>query len=260
MIYIKNVSFYYHKDKWIISNLSLKIATGTWNIIAGPEGSGKSTLAKLIKGMLKPQNGEVVFKSENVVGSDKVGYISGSDLGSVVGVTVLDDICFEMENLRVARSEMQARAKDALDWTELQGFEGRLTHTLSGGELQKLCLASVLASGAKILILDEAFSMLDVAAKRHIRTLISSLKEKLGLTIIEITNQARDIAFADMVIFLISGEEVHIFNSPDHFFSSGYAMRWTIPQGGAQSLLISIPDNDRSSIKMLLNSLNITFG
>ncbi|MGC8657861.1 MAG: energy-coupling factor ABC transporter ATP-binding protein [Desulfomonilaceae bacterium] len=258
MIHIKNLSFHYPNSKWVISNLNLEIARGTWNTIAGPVGSGKSTLAKLIKGIIQPQEGQVVFDSEISMGPEKIGYISGSDLGSVVGITVLDDICFGMENLCMTRNQMWARARNVLDWTGLLGLESRLTHTLSGGELQKLSLASTLASGANTLILDEAFSMLDAVARGAIRTLIVHLKRELALTIIEITNQARDISSRDPVIFLDCDKEIKIFKSGDQFLSSSDGIRWILPQGGVRSLLPSVSEKDRSRMKLLLNSLNIT--
>lgn len=257
MIYIDNISFHYHPDRWVFSNLSLTINHQTWNIVAGPEGSGKSTLAKLIKGILSPQIGKIYFSSKDNITSEEIGYISGDQCDSVVGVTVLDDICFGMENLCMSRREMHKRLEKVLAWTELQGYENRLTHTLSGGELQKLSLAGVLATGSKALILDEAFSMLDALSRRNARKLIKTLKEKLNLTIIEITNRSKDIDFADTVTFLNSNGKALFYESTSDFLSSDMGTLWISPQGGIHSLLNSFPAEDRFNVRQLLESLNI---
>ncbi|MGA8830737.1 MAG: energy-coupling factor ABC transporter ATP-binding protein, partial [Desulfomonilaceae bacterium] len=123
MINIENVSFHYSPDRWIISDLNLKILPLTWNIIAGPDGSGKTTLAKLIKGILKPQIGNIIFTPANEINHGGIAYIAGGYSNSVVGVTVLDDICFGMENLCVSQKEMRKRVRNVLAWTGLEGFE-----------------------------------------------------------------------------------------------------------------------------------------
>ena len=257
MINIENVSFHYSPDRWIISDLNLKILPLTWNIIAGPDGSGKTTLAKLIKGILKPQIGDIIFTPANEINHGEIAYIAGGYSNSVVGVTVLDDICFGMENLRVSQKEMRKRVRNVLAWTGLEGFEDRLTHTLSGGETQKLCLADVLAVGAKVLILDESFSMLDNSSRHDARVLIGDLKRALGLTVIEITNRSKDMGCADTVTFLDYSKQTQFYDSPNEFLSSPVGRQWLIPQGGTQSLLNSFSSGDASEVMRLLRAFNM---
>ncbi len=257
MINIVNVSFRYSPDKWVISDLNLKIAPLTWNIIAGPDGSGKTTLANLIKGILKPQFGNIIFSSANDMNRNEVAYIGGGYSTSVVGITVLDDICFGMENRCIPQSEMYKRVRNVLAWTGLEGFENRLTHTLSGGETQKLCLANVLAVGAKVLILDESFSMLDNSSRYETRVLIGDLKRALGLTVIEITNRSKDLDFADTITFLDYSKQAKVYDSPNKFLSSPVGKQWLIPQGGTQSLLNSFSSGNASEVIRVLHAVNI---
>jgi len=257
MISIDNVSFSYSPNKRVISNLNLIIAPRIWTIITGPEGSGKTTLGKLIKGLIKPQSGTISFGCADRITQDQIGYIAGDYSSSVVGITVLNDICFGMENLRLPQKEMQKRVQNVLSWTGLGGFENRLTQTLSGGEGQKLALASVLAIGVKVLILDECFSMLDNSSRRVIRDLINKLKDTLGLTVLEITNRSTDMGFAGNVIYMDSGQKVKIYRSPDEFLSSKLGTQWIMPQGGINSLLTLFANTDAFYVKQLLYLLKI---
>ncbi len=257
MISIQNLSFHYSLDRWILSDLNLEIAPLSWNVITGPDGSGKTTLAKLIKGILKPQTGHIIFTPADEINHGEIAYIAGGYSSSVVGVTVLDDICFGMENLRVSQREMRKRVINVLAWTGLEGFENRLTHTLSGGETQKLCLANVLAAGAKVLILDESFSMLDNSSRHDARNLIGDLKRELGLTVIEITNRSKDMGCADTIAFLDYSKQIQFYDSPYEFFSSQVGRQWLVPQGGTQSLLNSFSSGGASEVTRLLRAFDM---
>lgn len=257
MIQIENVSFGYSSDKWVLSNLSLRIESFSWTAITGPDASGKTSLAKLIKGLVNPQRGSVSFTDSRLNLSDQIGFLCGNSSSSIVGLTVLDDICFGMENLRVSQSEMRKRVETVLIWTGLTGFENRLTHTLSGGERQKLALAGVMAIGTKILILDEAFSMLDNVSRSNARDLIRDLKNKLDLTIIEITNRACEISSADMIFFLGPGGMLEFTGPPVDFFSSALGSSWTAPQGGLHGLMSAMPREEINKVQNLIAQLGI---
>lgn len=257
MIHIDNISFRYSPDKWVISNLDFRIAYFSWTVITGPDASGKTTLAKLIKGLLNPQRGSVSFTDSRRSLTDQIGFLCGNSSSSIVGITVLDDICFGMENLRVSQSEMRKRVETVLRWTGLTGFENRLTHTLSGGERQKLALAGALAIGNKILILDEAFSMLDNVSRNDARDLVRDLKGKLDLTIIEMTNRAREISSADMIFFLGPGGKLEFAGPPVQFLFSALGSEWTAPQGGLYGLLSALPGEEINQVENLIGQLGI---
>jgi energy-coupling factor transporter ATP-binding protein EcfA2 len=162
-----------------------------------------------------------------------------------------------MENLRVSQSEIRKRVETVLGWTGLTGFENRLTHTLSGGETQKLALAGALAIGNKILILDEAFSMLDNVSRNDARDLVRDLKGKLGLTIIEMTNRAREISSADMIFFLGPSGKLEFAGPPVQFLSSALGSEWTAPQSGLYGLLSALPGKEINQVENLIGQLGI---
>ena len=257
MINLNNVSFKYPTGRLIFSEFSLTIQRQSWTVIAGPEGAGKSTLAKLIKGILIPSGGFISFNHNHPFRNEEIGYICGDASNVIIGITVLDDICFGMENLQIPRIEMKKRLRRVLNWTGLKGSEHRLTNTLSGGERQKLALAGILAIGAKILILDESFSMLDSLSRRNIRNVIEHLRQKMNLTVIEIANRAEDIAVSDGVVFLGHGGRLEFHGPPIQFFSSSLGRKWLSPLGGTCALLSLFSGEDAGIVERLLMSLDL---
>jgi energy-coupling factor transport system ATP-binding protein len=204
MILIDNVSYFYPLTSTpAVNRLFVNITEQSRVLISGPGGSGKSTFCKLLKGLIHPSHGRIAFNSS--VGFGDVAYLSGDPYDSFVGASVEEDIVFGMENQGLAREEMVQRLQRALEWTGLQGMENRLVHTLSGGEQQKLALAGALAGGARILILDEALSMLDRPLRTQVRALLQHLQQNPGLTIIEVTHDLDSAAVAEKIIFLSSG-------------------------------------------------------
>ncbi|MFC1833160.1 energy-coupling factor ABC transporter ATP-binding protein [Thermodesulfobacteriota bacterium] len=239
MVRLERVSYSYpsRKTYTVLVDLTVEIGPLSWTTIVGPDGSGKTTLAKLIKGILKPDDGSV-----SVGGGDPgtdVGYLGGDPYDSIVGTSVEDDIVFGLENLCLPPCEMQSRLDRALKWTGLTGMESRLCHTLSGGEQQKLALAGVLAMGCKVLVLDEALSMQDRSTRLLSRGLIRSLIKDPGLTVIEISNQVEDALTADRVLFFTEGA-ISFQGSPEEFVTSSEGIRWMEMAGGLNSLLAAL--------------------
>jgi energy-coupling factor transport system ATP-binding protein len=257
MISINNVSFKYPTGRFIFSDFSLTIERQSWTVISGPEGAGKSTLAKLIKGILVPSGGFISFNFNGGVRNEEIGYISGDASCAIIGITVLDDICFGMQNLQTPRTEMKRRLHWVLNWTGLNGSEHRLTNTLSGGERQQLALAGILAIGAKILILDESFSMLDCLSRRNIRDVINNLRKTANLTVIEIAHRAEDIAASDRVVFLGHEGKLEFHGPPQQFFSSSLGTKWLSPLGGTYALLSLFSGEDAGIVKRLLSSFDL---
>ncbi|AFM27880.1 energy-coupling factor ABC transporter ATP-binding protein [Desulfomonile tiedjei] len=224
MILIDSVSFSYPNSSGpAVNKLFLKIAEKSRVLISGPGGSGKTTFCKLLKGLIRPSCGHVVFNSPICFAA--VAYLSGDPYDSFVGASVEEDIVFGMENQGVAREEMAKRLHLALESTGLQGMEDRLVHTLSGGEQQKLALAGALAAGARILILDEALNMLDRPLRTQIRSLLQKLQEDPGLTIIEVTHDLEIATGADKIVFF-SGGSIIFDGSYSDFSSFASGRTW----------------------------------
>ncbi|MEW6350396.1 MAG: ABC transporter ATP-binding protein [Thermodesulfobacteriota bacterium] len=225
MIRLENVSFTYpSRNPPLFQEFHLDIDEPSWVALTGPEGAGKTTLGKLIHGMLKPNLGTVSLgTSEALPGS--VGYLGGDPYDCLVGVSVEEEIIFGLENLALPRTEMAQRLGAALRATGLEGMESRLTHTLSGGEQQKLALASMLAMDSRVLILDEAMTMIDRPTRSAIRGLLRRLASSRSLTVLEITNSLEDSLTADRILFLDKGV-IRFDGVPAEFARSVAGSEW----------------------------------
>jgi energy-coupling factor transport system ATP-binding protein len=235
MIKVEDLSFTYAGGiKPALENVSLTLQNQAYVAVTGPIGSGKTTLCKMLKGLLKPSSGRVDF-TEPHIGFFHVAYLGGDPYDSLVGTSVEEDVVFGMENYGFSQSEMKARLQQALLWTELAGMEKRLVHTLSGGEQQKLALAGALATGANVLILDEAMNMLDRPVRKSVRALLNALRMDPGLTIVEVTHNPEDIALADRIIFVERGT-VSFVSDYSAFAAHPVGKEWARAGGGLAGL------------------------
>ncbi len=244
MIVLDKVFFSYpHTFTSIFTDFCLSIHAHSWVSIIGPDGSGKTTLAKLIEGSYRPLSGKITVDISHPCSKTVTGYLGGDPCDSLVGTSVEEDLVFGLENLRVPREEMQARVRRALQWTGLAGMEHRLTHTLSGGEQQKLALAAMLALEARVLILDEALAMLDRPIRRSIRRLIGALRQNQGLTIIEITHNLEEALTSERLLFL-SKQGIGFDGTPEDFLRSALGKQWCQVVGGLTALREALSGED----------------
>lgn len=265
MILLRNVSFSYSKDgPPLFHDLSLTIPAFSWVAVMGQDGVGKSALGKLIKGLVQADSGSIALSPVDAGSPAYVGYLGGDPYDSFIGISVEEDIVFEMENLGIPPTEMGVRLNEALAWTGLIGMEKRLIQTLSGGEQQKLGLAGALAGGAKVLILDEALSMLDRPSRLSIRSLLNALRRDRGLTIIEITHNLEEAMAVDRVLLLRRGG-IQYDGTPSDFMASPIGTLWATMAGGMPALRNSLVKrgiiparaaNDGNLLDSLLNYLS----
>ncbi|MGB6068881.1 MAG: energy-coupling factor ABC transporter ATP-binding protein [Desulfomonilaceae bacterium] len=236
MISLKNLAFSYSPQApLVLKGLTLTIENPSWVVVTGPDGSGKTTLAKIISGLLKPDSGCIEFNSSQNTRSVIACYLGGDPYDSLIGISVEEDIVFGLENMQLSPSEIETRLKQVLEWTGLVGMERRLIHTLSGGEQQKVALAATLAMGCKVVVVDEGLNMMDRPIRLSIRSLLGSLRNSLGLTVIEVTHDFQDALAADRMLFLSQGKIIFDGTASD-FCQSPEGSRWTSLAGGIAGL------------------------
>jgi energy-coupling factor transport system ATP-binding protein len=262
MVRLQKVSFSYSTGgKPVFADLDLEIEPLSWVAVSGPNGSGKTTLAKLIKGIIRPDSGTVQTYGNPTL---DVGYLGGDPYDSLIGVSVEEDVAFGLESLRMPVWEMRERVTQSLEWTGLSGMEKRLIETLSGGEQQQVALAGVLAMRCRVLVLDEAFNMLDKPTRMTIRALISKLRRNLGLTVIEVTNNLEDVLACEKVIFLSEGK-VSFYGPSAEFIKSAAGGKWSAMTGSVYGLIATLfrlgvlpePSKDRSDLTSFLLTRDI---
>ena len=203
----------------VLFDVSLKVSQGTCLGILGESGSGKSTLGRVICGLLKPDTGEVKIQDVSVYASRN----GRKNLQKRLSVVFQDYTTSANPRFRVkeiiaeglaARERNQKIRLNRLEETnhllELVGLDpsyaNRYPHELSGGQLQRVCIARAVACQPEIILFDEAISSLDAHTQIQIMDLLHDLKEKLGLTYIFITHDLTSVTYlCDDVLFLYHG-------------------------------------------------------
>jgi len=214
---LNNVTFSYtpeeKESRNAVENVSFAVQEGEWIAIVGHNGSGKSTIAKLMNGLLYPQQGDVRILREPL--SEDNLWESRSQIGMVfqnpdnqfVGATVQDDVAFALENNGVPFEEMVERVHAALEQVKMNNFLDHEPHHLSGGQKQRVAIAGALAMKPKLLILDEATSMLDPQGRGEVLQTVQTLRAETGLTVISITHDLEEAMLADRVLFMNDGKK-----------------------------------------------------
>lgn len=216
MIEFNNVFFGYpNSDKDVLKNISLKIKKGSWITVLGNNGSGKSTLMKLICGQYIQKGGNIYLEeeeySEKILNKirDKIAIVFQNPDNQFVGSTVEEDIAFGLENKNITWEDMDRIITDVLNIVDMQDYRKKEPRQLSGGQKQRVAIAANLALNPKLLILDEATSMLDPVSRKKILGYIKKIHEEQNLTILSITHDMEELIYSDEVIIFDDGELVY---------------------------------------------------
>jgi len=184
-----------------LSGVDLEVAEGVYVAVVGRNGSGKSTLARITAGMLESE-GSVTRPGP--VGLGRPGgtaVVFQRPESQVLGVRVRDDVVWGMNPAHAASVDVAG----VLARVGLTGMEEEETSTLSGGQLQRLAIASALARHPRLLVSDESTSMLDPAGRRQVADLLVSLAGEDGLTVLHVTHRPEEAASATTVVRVESG-------------------------------------------------------
>lgn len=214
IVEVKNLTFSYGDDIKALDDVSIKIEEGSYTTIIGHNGSGKSTLAKLMAGLLPITSGEIVIEDrilnlENITAiRQDLGIVFQNPDNQFIGSSVRDDIAFGLENHEVDPSKMDQIIERFASVVDMSEFLDKEPNNLSGGQKQRVAIAGVLAMGPKIIIFDEATSMLDPQGKEEIKKVIYDLHTDQKMTIISITHDIEEALKSDHVIVLEAGRKV----------------------------------------------------
>lgn len=213
VIEVRNLTYEYEKDVEALNDVSFSINKGEYVTLIGHNGSGKSTLAKLLCYLLEPTSGEVLLngikEDDKTVAEIRktIGIVFQNPDNQFIGSTVEDDIAFGLENRNIEYKKMHDLVHEYAKKVHMDAFLNKEPSEISGGQKQRVAIAGILALGLKIIIFDEATSMLDPEGVEDIRKLIFAMKKAdKDLTFISITHDIEEAYYSDRVIILNKGK------------------------------------------------------
>lgn len=225
IIEVKNLKYKYNQEdeQYTLNDVSFHVKQGEWLSIIGHNGSGKSTTVRLIDGLLEAESGDIYIDGDaltidNVWDKRRlIGMVFQNPDNQFVGATVEDDVAFGLENQGIPLEEMRSRVDEALELVGMTDFKTREPARLSGGQKQRVAIAGVVALRPKIIILDEATSMLDPEGRLDLIKIVREIKERHGMTVISITHDLDEVALSDRVIVMKNGQFESI-STPNELF------------------------------------------
>lgn len=228
MIELKNVSFKYElQEEKTIKNLDLYVKQGEFVGIIGKNGSGKTTLCNIIRGIIPDFvqgeiTGSISIDNKNINDIERgemaelVGFVFQNPFSQISGIkkTVFEEIAYGLENLGVPRGEIRQRVTDVIKLLKIEYLQDKNPNELSGGQSQRVAIASIIVMNPKVLIFDEPTSQLDPLGTEEIFDILKLLKSQ-NKTIILVEHKIDLIAeYADRVVVMDDGEI--IFNGETH--------------------------------------------
>lgn len=234
MSYIKveNLKYRYpNTTKLALDGLDFEIEKGSFIGIVGENGAGKSTLCQafngLVPGFFKGAYGGKVLIEETEVAKtavsklcQKVGLVFQNPFNQLSGAkeTVFEEIAFGLQNFGVPKEEMISRVNEVMELLDIAAYRDRNPFDLSGGQMQRVALAGILAMKPEVIVLDEPTSQLDPAGSEEVFAAVDKLA-KSGITIIMVEQKLEKLAeYCDKILLLHQGKQI-AFDTPEQIFS-----------------------------------------
>jgi energy-coupling factor transport system ATP-binding protein len=222
IVSIQDLKYRYRGQKeFALDGINLSLSRGEFLVVMGPSEAGKSTLAATINGLIPHFHkgkyvGEVTVMGrntrENTVAqmAEIVGMVFQDFEAQLFSTNVELEVAFGPENFAVEREEIGRRIDENLDYVGLDAFRHRPPSTLSGGQKQKLAIASVLALKPTVLVMDEPTTDLDPISKMGVFEITHRLCKRDDLTLMIIEHETEEALFADRVAFIKDGKLVKV--------------------------------------------------
>ena len=231
LIRLEHVSYIYEPDAAFpvkaLDDINLEIHQGEFIGLMGHTGSGKSTLVQHLNCLIRPTEGSIHYKGENILAEgyplktlrSKVGLVFQYPEHQLFETDVLSDVCFGPRNQGLTREEAEERAREAMALVGLKPkYESRSPFELSGGQKRRVAIAGVVAMKPEVLILDEPTAGLDPKGRDEILNRLKNLHEQKGITIILVSHSMEDVAkYASRLIVMDKGQ-VQLDGTPREVF------------------------------------------
>ena len=247
-IELKNVTKTFNEGKVLaVDDISIKIDNGDYIFLIGPTGCGKTTTLRIIAGLEKPTKGKVLIDGKdvkNILPEDRdMGFIF-QHFEIFDHLTVWENVTFGLEMRGYTDEYIIDKAEKALETVDLLQYADEYPSIFGNPGLQKLGIARAIATGAKILIMDEPLGSLDPKVSKVFRHELRNLIKDLGLTAIHIThNQEEAMAIADKIIIMRAGRVLQmgtpyeLYENPESIFVANFLGETNFLQGFVLKLL-----------------------
>jgi len=221
IIQIKNVNFWYDKDKpsanHALKSINMDIKEGEYVAFFGPSGCGKTTLLYIISGIDLPSDGQVIVNGRDIAKFSKremaiyrqigVGIIF-QQFNLIPSITVLNNITLPMAFLGISINKRDEEGLKLLDRFGIKNLANRYPHELSGGQQQRVGIARALANNPPIIIADEPLGNLDSDNAQRVLAFLKELNQKDGRTIIMVTHEPWSLQDAQKIFYMKDGAVV----------------------------------------------------
>lgn len=222
VISVEGLTYAYPTSKdFVLRDVSFTVDRGEVLAVIGPNGAGKSTLLKSLNGLVPHfyggrYGGRVVVAGYEVLStpvsklSTKVGFVfqDPEDQMSGLALTVWEEVAFGLMMLGYPKNEIEERVRRAIDYVGLTGLEQRSPFELSGGQMQRLAIATVLAVSPEVIVMDEPTAQLDPLGKFEVLSVVEKLAQE-GSTIVIAEHEIEDVVyFADKMLLLDGGRVI----------------------------------------------------
>ena len=238
MAYIKveNLKYRYpNTTKLALDGLDFEIEKGSFVGVIGENGAGKSTLCQAFNGLVPgffkgAYGGKVLIEDTEVAKTtvsklcQKVGLVFQNPFNQLSGAkeTVFEEIAFGLQNFGVPKEEMISRVDEVMELLDIAAYRDRNPFDLSGGQMQRVALAGILAMKPEVIVLDEPTSYLDIKYKLEFLSILQRLKRQKNLTVIMSLHELDMAKRVSDHILCIDGRYVDRYGTPEDVFTDQY--------------------------------------
>ncbi len=229
---LKNISKIYENGKKAVDNISLEIEDKEFIVLVGPSGCGKTTTLRMIAGLEDISAGEIAIDGKvvnNVPPKERDIAMVFQNYALYPHMTVYENIAFGLKLRKFSKEEIDARVKEAAEILELDELLERRPKALSGGQRQRVAVGRAIVRKPKVFLFDEPLSNLDAKLRVQMRTEISKLHKKLGVTMIYVTHdQTEAMTMGDRIVLMKDGviqqadKPMKLYEYPANKFVAGF--------------------------------------